>query len=287
MALHGPVLAVIDLDDEKDVALGEGAALAKALRAPLVAGHVLPEAYRIRMLFPQFAGVEPAEQRGIEERAAKALVARVTERLGAAGKDVRIEIAAGSPHAGVLEIAEHVRPHVIVVGPGSTAGRVARGAPCPVLVARPGAAKGGVLGATDLSDPSLPAVRMAVSEAKRRGVPLRLVHCVNLGATVAPATGGGLVPMVPLPAPVVAEIENFARERLQTVLKAADGTGEIIVSPHPPITGILQTADAEPTSLIVLATHGRTGLTRLALGSVAEAVMDRASCSVLVVPLAG
>ena len=42
---------------------------------------------------------------------------------------------------------------------------------------------------------------------------------------------------------------------------------------------------AVATSLIVVGTRGRTGLARLALGSVAEAVINRAPCSVLVVPL--
>ena len=48
---------------------------------------------------------------------------------------------------------------------------------------------------------------------------------------------------------------------------------------------ILRTADAEPCDLIVMGTHGRTGLERLLLGSVAEKVLRDASCSVLVVKL--
>ena len=37
-----------------------------------------------------------------------------------------------------------------------------------------------MLGATDFSDPALPAVKMAAAEARRRGVRFRLVHCLDI-----------------------------------------------------------------------------------------------------------
>jgi nucleotide-binding universal stress UspA family protein len=50
-----------------------------------------------------------------------------------------------------------------------------------------------------------------------------------------------------------------------------------------PATEILRVAREVPCDLIVLGTHGRTGLTRLVLGSVAEEVLRKAPCSVLTV----
>ncbi len=50
--------------------------------------------------------------------------------------------------------------------------------------------------------------------------------------------------------------------------------------------GILAAADRVGADMIVMGTHGRTGLSRLVLGSVAEAVLRRAAVPVLVVPLA-
>jgi len=50
-----------------------------------------------------------------------------------------------------------------------------------------------------------------------------------------------------------------------------------------PATVLVEAADEENADLIVLGTHGRTGLTRLLMGSVAEAVVRRAKCPVLVV----
>ena len=50
-----------------------------------------------------------------------------------------------------------------------------------------------------------------------------------------------------------------------------------------PATAIVETAEKEDADMIVLGTHGRTGLTRLLMGSVAEAVVRRANCPVLTI----
>ena len=51
-----------------------------------------------------------------------------------------------------------------------------------------------------------------------------------------------------------------------------------------PVDGILRAAKEENASLILLTTHGRGGLARLLLGSIAEGVLRRALCPVLIVP---
>jgi nucleotide-binding universal stress UspA family protein len=48
-----------------------------------------------------------------------------------------------------------------------------------------------------------------------------------------------------------------------------------------PAAEIVELAKAEDVDLIVMSTHGRTGLTRALMGSVAEVVVRRASCPVL------
>jgi nucleotide-binding universal stress UspA family protein len=50
-----------------------------------------------------------------------------------------------------------------------------------------------------------------------------------------------------------------------------------------PASVILQVAQTTPCDLIVMGTHGRTGLARLLMGSVAEAVVRKAPCAVLTV----
>jgi len=63
----------------------------------------------------------------------------------------------------------------------------------------------------------------------------------------------------------------------------AKGGGLHREGPEP--TAILYAASELPAQLIVMGTQGRTGLSRVALGSVAEAVVRAAPCSVLVVRL--
>jgi nucleotide-binding universal stress UspA family protein len=58
---------------------------------------------------------------------------------------------------------------------------------------------------------------------------------------------------------------------------------ETLVGQGAPAAEILRIAAEQQASLIVIATHGRTGLKRLALGSVAEQVIREAPCPVLVV----
>ncbi len=50
-----------------------------------------------------------------------------------------------------------------------------------------------------------------------------------------------------------------------------------------PIGEIVRLANEEKADMIVMGTHGRTGLTRLLMGSVAEAIVRRADCPVLTV----
>jgi nucleotide-binding universal stress UspA family protein len=50
-----------------------------------------------------------------------------------------------------------------------------------------------------------------------------------------------------------------------------------------PVTEILAFAESENIDLIVMASHGRTGLSRLLMGSIAEGVMRKAKCPVLIV----
>ncbi len=285
MSLRGPVLVAIDFSDFADEALRQGHAIATAIGAPLIAGHVIPEAYRVRMLFPHQAGVDSAEQSALDEKARAATRDRVDTVLGATS-GCTVEIESGTPHAGIRDLAERLGAALIVTGPGPTAQRVARASMANVLVARH-RDQGPVLGATDFSDPSLPAVHMAAAEATRRGVALHVIHCLDVDPTwnLAPLAPGMIAP-APLPQEVLAQFEANAREQIASALTTARAQGTAMVAFRPSGHGIVEAADEIRASLVVVGTHGRTGLSRLALGSVAEYVMGHAGCSVLTVPLA-
>jgi nucleotide-binding universal stress UspA family protein len=59
-----------------------------------------------------------------------------------------------------------------------------------------------------------------------------------------------------------------------------------VVQDGPPASGILQFAEDRHADLIAIGTHGRGGLSRAVLGSVADKVVRGAHCPVLVVPRA-
>lgn len=267
--------------------LRQGQAIASSLGRPFIACHVLPEAFRVRVLFPQHAGIDRAAQGELEGRARAMVAERVDAVVGDAGQAPAIAIRSGTPHGGVLEAAAEAGAGLIVIGSGATALRVARSASCPTLVARPSPASGCVLGATDFSDPSLPAVHLAAAEAARRGARLRLMHGLEIDEAAYLGTAGlpVIVPGPPVEEPVIQDLESAARQRLADALTAAGATGDVIVSRQQPGPGIVDEAAASGAALVVVGTRGRTGLARLALGSTAEDIVRHAPCSVLVVPL--
>lgn len=284
MTLRGPVLAAVDITNGADETLAQASALARDLRGPLLVVHVLPDAARVRMLFPQFAVADTAAAAARQAKIGDALQARISAVTGrSAGDDVEIVLDTGTPHAGILSRAEAAGAGVIVMGPGAVSERVARYAGVPVLVARP-SPRGAVLGATDFSDPAVPAIETAAAEAARRGVPLRVIHCLDYDRPLGLSSAE--VGMPPdLPQTVVDELEQHSREELRSTLTALGVKGECLVARGLSALCIVDAARAAPTELIVVGTRGRTSLPRVLMGSVAEAVLSTAPCSVLVVHL--
>jgi len=85
--------------------------------------------------------------------------------------------------------------------------------------------------------------------------------------------------MAPFPIPVT------STKDLEAALEAIDPGNGVRCSRHlvvgAPSTEIAKFAEEHDIDMIVLGTHGRTGLTRVLMGSVAEAVVRKAPCPVL------
>jgi nucleotide-binding universal stress UspA family protein len=132
--------------------------------------------------------------------------------------------------------------------------------------------------ATDLSETSGDAVAYAAALAARLCVPLTLAHAIEL--RVLPGEERGFEE-------VLSESEASVREqldRLATKLRERGVTVSVAVDRGwplgPTVVGIAERAGAD---LLVVGTHGRTGLARLVLGSVAERLVRLSSSPVLVV----
>jgi len=137
-----------------------------------------------------------------------------------------------------------------------------------------------ILVAVDFSTHSQRALDEAIGLAQQEGARLHLVHAVELPA----------VPLVAYGFEVPTTYLSSAREAAQQLLeKAAKRAAERGVDAEnhlcgaPADKGIVAVAAELRADLLVGGTHGHTGLKHLALGSVAERVLRRAPCSVLVV----
>jgi len=136
-----------------------------------------------------------------------------------------------------------------------------------------------ILVTTDFSANSAVAVRPAIEIACRFEGKLVLVHALEGGSEEAQVAAEEL-----------AELAAMAREQLQEfgakeIGTRAPWTAEVVFGPA--YLAITDAAQRHGADLIVVATHGRTGLVHLLLGSVAERVARIATCPVLTVRVPG
>ena len=197
----------------------------------------------------------------------------------AAGEGVTLEprVRTGpSAYEGILEEAEESRPDLIIMGRhgytgltrllmGSVTARVIGHSPCDVLVVPrdvPLSFKR-LLVASDGSPFSEAAWTAALSLAKTMGSDL-------IGVAVAASDRD-----IPASTKVVRTLEESASQHGITL--------DTMIPMGRPEEGIVKAADFKGASLIIVGSHGRTGLKRLLMGSVAERVIGDAKCPVLVV----
>jgi len=221
------------------------------------------------------------------------------ERRGIA---VTTRMATGIPSEEVITAARAEDSDLIVVGTrgktglahvllGSTAERVIRGAPCPVMTVRTEPADAEDEGAlskpvtlerilvpVDFSDCSLDALEYAVVVAQQAKASLMLLHVLEPVSYGLDFTFG----------------HSRAREQEHEVwTKRLEGLASshrhtnVPIESHLrgglPSDSILDSVQTLPCDLIVMGTHGRRGISHVISGSVAEAVLRKARCPVIAV----
>jgi universal stress protein A len=139
-----------------------------------------------------------------------------------------------------------------------------------------------ILCPVDFSEPSDVAVRWAADLAAQFGAALTLLHVYQDPAFVLP-DGGVLMPQPD----VLAQVLAGANERLARVKQDAMARGaqrvDTVALQGVPWAEIKRLATEGEYSMIVIGTHGRTGIKHVLLGSVAERVARHGPCPVLVV----
>src|SRR5215208_6957781 len=207
------------------------------------------------------------------------------------------EIVAAAARRGVqmIAMASHGRGAVGRAIFGSVADRVARTAPVPVLILRtpdedvdPSVVVSRIVVPLDGSEIAARALPVASEVAKQLGAPVHIVRAVD-AATALPMASGvfGAAPAVD---PEVAdqiwqEAEAEARSTVTTAVsrlraEGVDASGAIVNgSPFFAISEATQ-----PGDLLILTSHGRGGVRRWLLGSVAEKLVREANAPVILVP---
>jgi nucleotide-binding universal stress UspA family protein len=142
-----------------------------------------------------------------------------------------------------------------------------------------------ILAPTDFSESSQQAVAYAFEMAQTFRAKLLLLHVIEMPAYpidgfVPPSVGTTLLE----------DLERQAQLDLAQVLPGpqddkVEVTRQVVVGI--PYRKLAEVAAAEKTDLIVMATHGRTGLSHLVMGSVAERVVRTAPCPVLTIRPSG
>jgi nucleotide-binding universal stress UspA family protein len=136
-----------------------------------------------------------------------------------------------------------------------------------------------VLVPLDFSTYAEQALDYAIALAQKLQARVTLLHVIQPPAVVN--VEGGLWPtstfLQDLEAAVTRDMEGYLAR-----VTAAGLEGEMVVVHGVPFQEILDTAKARQVDLIIMGTHGRTGLTHVFLGSVAEKVVRLAPCPVLV-----
>lgn len=205
------------------------------------------------------------------------------------------QVESAEPAERILSYAEDEGIDVIVMGThgrrgvdrmlfGSVTEEVVRKAPCPTFTVRadadvaPDQAVRRVLAPVDFSDASQSAIRHAKEIALTYGAEIDLLHVVE-EPFYPPAYGLG-EPGFPTDE-VVASVE----EELADLARTEIGYEHVMIEARTgdPSREILDYIDDNGVDLTVIATHGRTGLNRMLIGSVAERVLRQSPTPVFVV----
>ncbi|MGC3973405.1 MAG: universal stress protein [Nitrospira sp.] len=290
------ILFATDFSDDASRAQEYAVHLAGACDAKLDVLHVIEAPHEMHA-DPEFLGMV-----GRSRDAAARQLEEVRDAVARRGTPARVRLLMGNPSEHIHQAAREQDIDLVVLGAqgrtnvlygliGKTAERLIHEGPCPVL-AVPGSRKDAVevpptdrsalirhiLAPLDFSTSSLDAVEYAVHLAHRVGATVTLMHVLE-PASYDLDCGLGMI-----------NEESSKRDywnrqlmELRDIVAAFGLPAEMEISGGLPSDSILACALRQHIDLIVMGTHGRRGISPERCGSVAGAVLRRATCPVLTV----
>ena len=237
-----------------------------------------------------------AEAHALTQDAIDAQLAELVQKLGSSGRTVRARVVLGRPASAIVDEAQQLGSELVVVGShnhgslaslvlGSVSAEVVDRAPCPVLVARRSHLGPIVLG-LDGSAGARQAEELIGAWPFLARERVRVVSVSRLVPWYGSDAGLG--------APVSGEVlqELIDAEQAESQRLATEGAARLarrgvvasaLVELGTPAAGLLEAITSTNAELVVVGSHGSTGLTRVLLGSVARSILHQAPCSVLIV----
>jgi nucleotide-binding universal stress UspA family protein len=284
------ILCPIDFSPGSQQAMRVAVRLANEADAALVLVHAWylpPTAFAGEYPFPAdvIQQLSDDAERGLETAARNATklgAKRVTSKLlTGVPWNVIVDTANDDPAFDLVVIGTHGRTGLARVLLGSVAETVIRHAPCSVLAVRPdGEPKPftHILCPTDFSDHSRQAHELAAELVRPGGAGITLLHVLELPVAYAGE---------PHPPELYRDLDKRSADLLDTWAAQLRSKVSVPVVTRSrigrPGTETLAVLDDDRTfDLVVMGSHGRTGIKRVLLGSVAEKVVRHARCPVLV-----
>ena len=289
--MTGSIVVPTDGSPEAEQALQVALPLAQALRCPLTLVWVWEGLHDLDTVL-SLQLVETITAREVRDRLAF-LQALITRHCTPKGLTADAAVPIGKAAAKIVETAEAVGARYIAMAThgraglkrwrlGSVADRVARTSPIPALLYRPQPEApfpgqfARILVPLDGSERSEIALAEAHPIALATGATIRLLRAVNVFVPLAPMGSGLAFDQANQEAEVYAQ-----RYLAEIAARYAGPPFETTVVVGSAGHAVLEAAEA--VDLIVMVTHGRGGLPRLALGSVADAVVRGSGKPVMLV----
>jgi nucleotide-binding universal stress UspA family protein len=289
------ILYATDLTSTSEPAWDEARRLGGLFNAEILVLHVVapPLVFPVEGYFPSDLYQEVLRD---ARRDAEKGFDRLLGSVPGSGLKVRLRVEEGPVASRLLEVATQEAANLLVVGThgrtglqramlGSVADRMVRQATCPVLTVRPRLESAPrrelrrICYATDFSSTARAAWSWVVAIASAAGAEVDLVHVM-----FAPAADRHM------PAEAIGRMAQLLQEQGQIeVERFLEGSTlpreRIHVHLPPGVAGeqIVHQAQERAADLIVMGTHGWSGVVRWMLGSVAQYVIQTAPCPVLTI----
>ena len=282
------IMMATDFSERSDRALRRVVLLARQFGAGVELIHVVDDDQPRRIVDAERAGAEDLLQE----------MAATLRRVD--GLDCRARVILAAPFAGICSAVREAGPDLLVIGPhrrqalrdvfvGTTAERTIRAVSCPTLMANatPAGSYRHILQTTDLSAGSRDALRRFAALGIGQRARNSLLHVGD-----APALGLAFGYSLPKEdqEQYLADERGVAARVLSDFVASAELDRVEPLLRHettPPAQEILKAAEEQKADLIVVATRGRSRLSRHVLGSVTEQVLRTSTMDVLAIPPGG